>query len=962
MKYLPAVCVLLFCSMPSFGSPDSTITKQSAITGDSSQTIISASNPVAVDTTAKIKTDSTSEIVVSDSSSHPKDTVSKKPTSDSAHILIAKDTTQNHINDSLLKSANQLDKSVVVGKSEGQADAYNKQRNSDNLKNIVDAELIQKLPDQSTADALQRVPGVSIERSQGEGRYVQIRGTESRLSTVTINGQSIASPDAQTRAVALNVIPADQLAEIEVSKVLTPDMDGDAIGGTVNLVTSAAKDKHLKLKATLTPGYTHLSNTPIWQGSASISKCFLPDAKLGVLFGGSYYRDDRETHGVELTWDTSVYIPSGQRGGYLYNMQYRDYNKANQRLGLNGRLDYRFTKESNIFLVGSYNNYGIHELRRTLGMDMQDQDARPMSNADVVGDVPTTRSIKDRVKDQKIISTTLGGKVKIAKLELDGNLSYSYANTNEPDEMTVTFERTAGLSYHFDHSNSDRPVFEPIRINDYKFGLLGTGKEVFNYDSSFDTAMNLFKFGSAKVENTFSEENSFSGQFNAKIPFDLNFGGFELKAGAKALDHTKRQTIAVTAISDTGPKFATGGLDKFLDSYSNDHFYNDLYKMNNMPDIARFRNYIDTPNIKDANNRLVLDATSSHMSIDPETFTARDFNGAGYLMGTLKTDLWKLIAGARMEYTSMHYSGFTDSVNSSNNWVSTEKVEVYRKFIYPLPMVISKFSPAKNMNLRLSYTRSFSRPNWFDLVPHTVYNVDDNVHTATKGNPDLRPTTSNNFDLSGEYFFNNKKSILSAGAFFKRMHDYVFSAEIDTYFNQSKTAWTYYTKGNGDHANVAGVELEFQSQLFFIPGFFGGFGMSGNYIYTYSNTVVPGSTENTALPGQSKHVGNVAVFFEKYGFNGRVALNYQSKCIVELASSKNNFGNTYNCNTYIDDHAQLDCSISQKIPIKKTSLTVVVEMNNLTNAPKKLYLGDVKHTTQMEYYGWTGQLGLRFEF
>ena len=856
---------------------------------------------------------------------------------------------------SLWNTVNNLEKTVVLGKSQGQATAYAKEKNSDNLKNVIDAELIEKLPDQSTADALQRVPGISLQRDQGEGKYVQIRGTESRLSTVTINGQSIASPNARTRAVALNVIPADQLAEIEVSKVLTPDMDGDAIGGTVNLITSTAQDTNMKVKANLAPGYTHLSNTPLYQGSASMEKCFLDQGKLGVFLGGSYYKDQKETQAIELDWDTSTYNPKGVGASYLNTMQYRDYSKTNERIGLNGRLDYHVNPDVNVFVIGSFNKYGIQEDRRTLGLDIQDQDARPMDDKDVVGEVPTTRSIKDTYKAQMISSATMGGKAKINDISFDGNVAYSHATSSEPDEMTVTFERASGLSYLFNHANANRPTFEPIIIWDYQSNI-ASGKEVFHYDSSFNN-MKYFTLSSAKIENTQSTENSYSAQFNAKKPLDLDFAGVEIKAGGKILDHFKDQTLLVTTYKDTG-KYRTPNLTSFVGAYSDNDFYNGLFPMNNMPDPALLRAYLNSPhyynNIVNPGNRFVADSTSNHLSSDPETFSARDFNGAGYGMATLKTDRLTIKCGIRFEYTSLHYAGYSDSVNNSNTWLKTSSVEMYKNYFFPLPDFIVKYSPVNSINYRASYTRSFSRPEWFDLVPHVVYNVDDNIHTATKGNPNLRPTTSDNVDLSAEYFFNNKKSILYAGIFGKQMHDYIFSAEQDTFFSQSKTQWAYYTKGNGRKANLAGLELEMQSQFFFLPSFLNGFGINGNYIFTYSNTLLPGLNVYSSLPGQSAHVGNAAVFYEKWGFAGRLALNYQSHSIVELINSADHFGNVY-----VDDHMELDCAASQKIT---KVFTVLIEARNLTNAAKKLYLLDPSHTTQMEYYGWSIQAGVRLNF
>ena len=521
--------------------------------------------------------------------------------------------------------------------------------------------------------------------------------------------------------------------------------------------------------------------------------------------------------------------------------------------------------------------------------------------------------------------------------------------------MTVTFDRSSGASYLFNHSDANRPTFEPIIINVYQANMLSSGTEVFDYDSSFNN-MKYYKLSSAKIENTQASENSFSAQFDAKKPFDLDFGRLEAKAGGKVLDHFKNQNLSVITFYDTG-KYSSPNLTSFVGGYSNNDFYNNLYSMNNMPDPGLVRAYLNAPhyynNVVNPGNRFVADSTNP-LSSDPETFSARDFNGAGYGMATLKMDRLTIIGGLRLEYTSMHYSGYSDSVNVQNNWAKTSVVDMYKRFFFPLPDLIFKFSPTKETNYRASYTRSFSRPEWYDLVPHIVYNVDDNVHTATKGNPDLRPTTSDNVDLSAEYYFNNKKSVLYAGVFGKQMHDYIFSAELDTFFNQSKTEWTYYTKANGGKANLAGMELELQSQFFFLPSFLSGFGINGNYIYTYSNTLLPELNQYSPLPGQSKHVGNAALFYEKYGFSGRMALNYQSYCIAELINSADHFGSVY-----VDDHLELDCAASQKIT---KNLTTVVEFKNLTNAPKKLYLLDPSHTTQMEYYGWSMQAGVRLSF
>ena len=851
-----------------------------------------------------------------------------------------------------------LGKSIVVGKSEGQAKALNKQRNADNLKNVISSELIEKLPDQSAADALQRVSGVSLQREQGEGRYVQIRGTESRLSTVTINGQSIASPDGKTRATALNIIPSDQLAEIEVSKVLTPEMDGDAIGGTVNLVTSTAKDKNLALKLNLTPGYSALAETPIWQGSASIGKRLLGNEALGLIVGGSYYKSEKETDGISMHWDTTVYKtiipdPSQKACDYLNNLQYRQSNKTNERIGASAKIDYRFSPVSNGFVSASYNKFTTQEYQRSLAFSIIGDDSRPeQSNFYVIRAVPVTRSLRDRLREQDIASLTLGGSSIVQKLKLDGSATYSDAQNSEPNRVDIPFMAKFDVKYSV--TDPDNPTYFPFNTNAYN-GSKFTGTPVFLWDTRFDNP-SVYTTSGIKIENKNSHEKTVAGQLNAMIPFDLFSGTLEMKAGVKATEHFKDQTVDYTNyIAAADSLVRQQNLSNFLSGYSNGDFYNSRYSLNMMPDPGLVRKfYIPPPGY------LRPDTALKANSPDPETYSANDRNGAGYVQAKLKSGPWLVIGGARLEYTSMYYVGYTDSL-LYNTYQFTHSVDMYRNFIFALPMVLGRYSLTKEINLRASYTRSFSRPDWYDLVPHSIQSFDDATGTTTidQGNPDLRPTTSNNVDVSFEYY-NSPKGLLSAGLFFKQMKDYIFDVSNDNQAIGSKEMVTTYTKGNGNTANLAGLELNAQQQFTFLPWFLNGFGVNANYTYTWSTTRVPGFSKDSPLPGQSEHVGNAALFYEKYGFCGRIALNFQSYFIDEISSYTNNMsGDVLFQNSCVDNHTQLDCSLSQRIT---KHFTALLELNNLTNEPYKIYLGDPRHTEQREFYSWSGQGGIKMIF
>jgi TonB-dependent receptor len=858
----------------------------------------------------------------------------------------------------LQPTVSDIEKVTVLGNRNGQAGALNKQKNADNLKNMLAAELIEKLPDLSAADALQRVPGVSLQREQGEGRYIQIRGTEPRLSTVTINGQSIASPDGKTRATGLNVIPSDQLAEIEVSKVLTPEMDGDAIGGTVNLVTSTARDKNLNVKLNLMPGYSALSNSPIWQGSASVGKRFLKKDALGFIAGASYYKNVKETDAIAMHWDTTVYKTivldtSIKAYDYLTNLQLRQSDKTNERIGISGKIDYRFNPVTNAFFSTSYNNFATQEYRRSLAFAIIGNDSRPeASNFYVVRDVPVTWSLRDRYKEQNITSLTLGGSTKLLDLKLDGSVTYADAKNKEPDRVDISFGSKFGIKYSV--QDPDNPAYFPFNIPTYNSTKF-SGNPEFKYETKFDDPTSATT-GGIKIENKNANEKTISVQINAMIPLNLFSQTIETKVGIKATEHIKDQTVTYTKfISSTGTRVSYPNLSYFLDDYSNNHFFNGQYTLKMMPDPKKVRSYFfPTP------AGLMPDTTLKSNSPDPETYTAKDKNGAGYLQTKLKMGSCLFVGGVRVEYTSMKYVGYTDSL-LYNTYVLTHPVEMYKNFMFALPMILWKYSLTKDINIRTSFTRSFARPDWYDLVPHSIESFDDATGTTTieKGNPDLKPTTSSNIDISLEYY-NSSKSLISVSGYYKGMQNYIFSVSNDNQAIGSKEIKTTFTKGNGKTADLAGVELSLQQQFSAAAKIFEGLGINGNYTYTWSKTRVPGFSKDSPLPGQSEHVGNAAVFYENFGFGARIALNLQSHFITEISSYTNNFsGEVLFQNTYVDDHAQLDCSVSQKIG---KHVTVVLEASNLTNEPYKIYLGDTRHTVQKEYYGWSGQAGVRLNF
>ena len=251
----------------------------------------------------------------------------------------------------MMVSATKLEGVTISGLLEGQVKALNQQRSAENIKNIVSADQIGRFPDLNTAEAVQRIPGASISRDQGEGRYVQVRGLPPGLTNISINGEQIPSPEGEFRYVALDVIPIDQLASIEITKTITPDMDGDAIGGSVNLITKSAKDDVPRISGTVAGGYNNLMDDfTNYQVQASYGQRF---NKLGVSFNGSIFRNNRGSDNNEFIYRQEDF-GSGDEF-VLDQLQLRDYEIERQRIGLSSTLDYKFNERSQIYIKSIYN-------------------------------------------------------------------------------------------------------------------------------------------------------------------------------------------------------------------------------------------------------------------------------------------------------------------------------------------------------------------------------------------------------------------------------------------------------------------------------------------------------------------------------------------------------------------------------------------------------------------------------
>jgi len=767
------------------------------------------------------------------------------------------------------------------------------EKKADNVMNVLSERAIQLSPDITVANSLQRVSGVTIERSSsGEGRYAIIRGMDQRYNSTLVNGIKIPSPDNKFRYVPLDMFPADMLERLEVSKSLTPDMEGDAIGGTMNLVMKNApakftlnafaaggtntlfgsdrpflqfdhsvinkKDPSTVNGASYVAKYSDFSkanlaftnkNNPInSQLGLTIGNRFL-NKRLGVILGLSYqdmYRGSDNIFNRQNPQPQVILNLNGQRydnypafnDGYL-----RKYSTRQKRFGLNNKWDYAINERNKLSLYTLYIHMDELQSRFTIDSSLTTQRTGPES-----GNVATL--YRSRWQIQNIYNNTLQGDHMIGSAwKFNWSAVYSIAKQNVPDQAEFEIN------------------------NEAKNGVLQDPKD------------RLASMSRVWSNNT-----------------DKDLAGYLNLAYA-------------TKIVGRAAEFKVGGLYRHK---TRENYYNNYELRGDLNGAQQFTN------IYDAKFEFRDPANAKGNPKSANVYSSQEDISAGYLQGkVMLTDKLQLMGGVRVEHTKQAYQTALDSTFDF----------AYGKFWYTdvLPSVHLKYSPTTKQNVRLSYFRSLSRPGFFEVTP---YNLPDEYYNSM-GNVNLNHTTADNLDFRYEYFPSATDQIL-AGVFYKKIYSPVeYGLPARQIPNTAPTLSPY---NFGDATNF-GFELVYAKYL-------GMFGINLNYTFTHSNITTTklykyyndatgkdttGSVEQKRpLQGQANHTGNIALLYKnpKIGLDIQAAFVYTGERITQVSPYAN-------LDVWQKPYSQLDISIEKRI-LKK--LYLYAKVNNLTNSKTKLVI------------------------
>ena len=636
--------------------------------------------------------------------------------------------------DFVLNEGVELQEVVVGGAFQGQRRALSTQRAMLGMGHVVSADQVGKFPDSNIGDALKRIPGINVQYDQGEARFGQVRGTSADLSSVTINGNRIPSAEGDTRNVQLDLIPADMIQMVEVNKVVTPDMDADAIGGSINLVTKNSPYKRF-ITATAGSGYNWVSDKAQLNLGLTYGQRFFND-KLGVMLSASYQNAPSGSDNVEFIWDKDV--ESGE--ATLTDYQIRQYYVTRERQSYSAALDWVVNANHKFTFKGIFNNRNDWENRYRLtlkDLNMDDDECKINNKATVriqtKGGTPDNRNA--RLERQRTMDFTLGGEHLFGRLSADWSVNYARATEYRPNERYIDYQLKK-QKFNLDLSRERWPLATPQEgskmLLDEDFSL----KEVTEQQEDI-------------------QEEDLKAKIDFKLPLTKGAWGNSLRFGAKFVRKSKDKEIDFYEYTPIDEKaFDQESLASAV--YQN----RDGFMPDNNYQPGRFvsKEYLGA---LDLNNpaRFEKEQVPEELATN---FNARETVTAGYLRFDQKLGKkWELMAGLRLENTHVKYKGSQyDAVDD----VTTRTDYQSDSYLNLLPSLLAKWNVSDDLKLRGSFTPTIARPKYAALA--TNISIDRNDNEITLGNPGLKPTKSYNFDLSAEYYFRSV-GMVSAGLFYK---------------------------------------------------------------------------------------------------------------------------------------------------------------------------------------------------
>jgi TonB-dependent receptor len=879
---------------------------------------------------------------------------------------------------------------VVVSAESGKDElqAINEEITSPNIVQVMPQTEILALPNANIADAVGRLPGVTVQRDEGEAVYVQVRGLDPRLTNTTIDGVTIPSPESNVRQVLLATIPADMVQSVELNKTLSANQDADGIGGSVNMVTKLAGE------APTIDGISTLGYSPIMNGrymglvNFTMGKRFGSNKRWGVIASASYDYNGRGYNDIEpqpdLNPNTSASAPP-----YYDDITLREYRTQRLRWGGTMGVDYKLSEHSSLaahFILTDFKDWGD---KWTYTVNTQGKPGFKYSIRHPDFALGSFSLGGNHIFNNKWL--TWGSAISRGReLDAGGNPGGAF------DASSALKSWTSANCNYVGGLNGDpyRPQWTPSCMTpntttpaDNIYSLSNYTLDNINTSTGQATQLNLQEWGGMGFNYHLGKHSAtleFGGEFrNAHKGQDAYSPVYDYCPNSKANPNYPNDPICSAAATSATPVNS----EMFASGFQDPHYYDGTYTMGQMTNHYLVDQYLA------ANPALLpLDVPATRSGSDSANYDLIERVSAGYIMNTFYLDKLRLQTGLRLEATHEYGVGYLvnpaagpngDGLDNNGNWIGTTPVTNIQSYIDPLPSIQARYAFTQATAVRAVYARGISRPNQYDLVPY-VSPTGNNPVVATVGSPNELPTHANNYDLLLEQEL-KPFGLIQTGFFYKQLTNPIVTANVPctgtclAAVPGTPAGSLAQEDANGSDASVWGLEFGLQQKFTNLPGAFRGLGLMANYSYNDSRiSGLPQRTDSPSLMGTAKHAFNIepGYAFSRYevhmgmAYNGSNILAYQYYSTASgiqvcgnpnpnpTASAPLNGPINGPCgDNYFYPHFQVDAQMGVRL---FKGLRLQVEGLDLNNEVFGFYNGSPQYMTQREYYKPTYIASLRW--
>ena len=865
--------------------------------------------------------------------------------------------------DAQMDVASQNDQVLVTAeRPSGEAEQVNRQRTADNVIQVLTNEVITSLPNANIADAVGRLPSVTLERDEGEGKYVQVRGTEPRLTNATIDGVNVPSPESGVRQIKFDAIPSDIVESVEINKTLQANMDADGIGGSVNMVTKTATERptiNLFGLGGITPILTSRNN---YVATATVGKRFGSSKKFGLLGGFSYDWEGRGIDDVEPVPDINNFGASNQQR-WFDEMDIREYQYYRSRWGAAGSADYSLGNGSNLYVRGFYSQFHNFGDRWVYSIFDNTPNANLLCtkftcNATSVsnGGNPSFNNSTRRPR-YTIENLVVGGKHDLASTWFAWDVSGSFASENDngygSGSFSVPTPSTYTSSCTFD-PNASGPTNFPPRWSP------GCYSEAYN--------PNLYVLNDLNISRGKTAQTNIqaAGAMGKRYHIGSHLSTLEIGGkfrNAHKYDHSYADDYLVPTVGGGGPDandIPPSSQIPFTQFPSKVHNSNYYWGGTTYPQ-GPFADYFKTQNYVLANPGQFIFSTGAAGA--PNFYSYVEQVSAGYVMNTIDFSKFRFIAGVRVEGTNL------DTLTWDNQ-ANTLSVKAGGDYITVLPSASLRYALTSNDDFRLVFSRGMSRPNPQDIAQSFSITAPagGGLGSISFGNPGLSAETAYNYDLLYEHYMSSFGAI-QAGFFFKSLYNPIVNTSRDV-TNYTPPAPYNTPAYQGDYsisqpinagaAPLFGFEIAYLQHFTSLPGLLSGFGLSANYSYTDSGTEgLPGRSDHPHLLRQAPNTWNISPTYDKGRFSYRLGVSYNQANIFSYQYQDGTPGGVKGPlgDTYLYSHLQIDMQGSVRL---EKGFTFVAYILNTNNEVFGFYNGSSPYMIQREFYKPTYALGMRW--